>query len=59
MTGLAYPGSGQPGQVAGIQPGRQEINEGYATLTAFIDQLFRSAADRLPGLERVPGSGRG
>jgi xylulokinase len=37
----------------------QEINKVYATLTAFTDPLFRSMADRLHGLERAPGPGRG
>ena len=37
----------------------QEINKVYATLTAFTDPLFRWMADRLQGLERAPGPGRG
>ena len=37
----------------------QEIDKVYAMLTAFTDPLFRSMADRLRGLERAPGPGRG
>jgi xylulokinase len=37
----------------------QEINKVYATLTTFTGPLFRSMADRLQGLERAPGPGRG